>query len=99
MHLLKRYAVLLYDRGSNLETVDNTRKELFIKISRSIENIPPTKAALLQHAKRAAYQGGHCWGQALHASPFVPSPVDWGWTTNDSGEWQLLWTTLPEATK
>ena len=28
-----------------------------------MEGIPPTKAALLQHTKRAVYQGGLCWGK------------------------------------
>jgi len=27
---------------------------------KAIEDLPPTKAALIQHIKRAAYQAGHC---------------------------------------
>ena len=30
-----------------------------------MKSIPPTKAALKEHVKRAVYQGGHVWGQML----------------------------------
>ena len=51
--------------------VNAARKELFAQGSRTMENIPPT---LLQHVRRAAYQG--------HV---LPSPVLWGWLKSDSG--------------
>lgn len=68
------------------------RKKLFTRKSRTFDSIPPTRDTLLQHVKRTAYQAG------LIASPLVPSTRHWGWIT-DSGEWRLLWTTLPEITK
>ena len=58
MEELERFVVLLLSRTSN----------------RRLENIPPSKAALLQHVKRAPYQAGHVWGQALIANPSLPSP-------------------------
>jgi len=60
-----------------------------------MENLPPTKAALVQHAKRAVYQAGHIWGQVFKATPVLPSPGDWGWT--DPPECKPPWTTFPEA--
>ena len=39
-----------------LENIDEARMELFCHGNRTMEKIPPTKAALLQHSKRAAYQ-------------------------------------------
>ena len=65
---------------------------------RALNAIPPTRAALVEHAKRATYQAGHCWGQALVPSPVLPSPQEWGWTMGD-GIWKPFWTTLPDVTK
>uniref|UniRef100_UPI00358F05C7 uncharacterized protein n=1 Tax=Myxine glutinosa TaxID=7769 RepID=UPI00358F05C7 len=95
---LERYVVLLYDRTCTCSEVNLARKKLFAKKSRSIEAIPPTQAALVQHVKRATYQGGHCWGQSLVPHCYLPSPCDWGWVDND-GQFDPLWTTLPEAAK
>ncbi len=65
--------------------------------SRQIETIPPTEAALLEHTKRATYQAGHCWSQALLRSPQLPDPKDWGWKKDEI--WKPLWSALPEAAK
>ena len=98
--LLEQFIVLLYDRTSSLELVNEARKELFTKKGRSIDRLPPTQAALVQHIKRAAYQAGHCWAQVMIVSPELPSPADRGWKRNDQGGgWEVVWTTLPEATQ
>jgi len=60
-------------------------------------SIPPKRLALLQHANRAAYQAGHCWGQALSPSPDLPSQGNWRWILKE-GEWQPFWTTHPDVT-
>jgi len=74
----------MYCRTSSNFTVNQERKELFTSLNRSIENIPPTSAALTQHVLRATYQAGHSWGQALIDVVDLPSPVKWGWThTNE----------------
>ena len=59
MSVLERFVVLLYDRTSNLTKVNEARHELFSKKSRDLECIPPTRAVLDQHVKRAVLQGGH----------------------------------------
>ena len=90
--------VLLYSRTSPIVAVNSVRKQLFGK--RKLENIPPLKAALLQHVKRASFQASHVWGQALIANPTLPSPSEWGWQKEDNdGQWTPLWTILPEASK
>ncbi|GFO25215.1 hypothetical protein PoB_005172000 [Plakobranchus ocellatus] len=71
---LEAYVVLLYDCTCTETTVDAARKNIFTTKDRSMDNIPPTKAALLQHIKRAIYQGGFVWGQALVRCPVIPSP-------------------------
>ena len=95
---LERFVVLMYDRTSSKTSVNDARKQLFAQKGRALDAIPPTRAALVEHAKRAAYQAGHCWGQALVPSPVLPSPQEWGWTMGD-GIWKPFWTTLPDVTK
>lgn len=95
MLLIKRFVVLMYDRVSEASTVNEARKQLFTQKSRAIENLPPTKAVLVQHIKRTCYQA-FTWSQALEKTPDLPEPTDWGWT-KDAGQWQPLWTTIPEA--
>ncbi|KAG7163357.1 hypothetical protein Hamer_G004492 [Homarus americanus] len=52
---LERFIVLLYDRTSTCCDVNVLRKKLFSRKSRSLEHPPPTRAALEQHIRRAAY--------------------------------------------
>ena len=59
--------------------VNETRKILFTQKGRSLELIPPTRAALLQHVQRAVYQGEYCWGQATTPMAVLPSPSEWEW--------------------
>ena len=97
MLLLERFVVLMYDRTSESMEVNDARKQLFSQKSRTLDNIPPTLAALKQHIKRTCYQV-NCWNQALVMDPEMPEPSDWGWT-KETIWWQPLWTTLPEASK
>ncbi|KAG7177937.1 hypothetical protein Hamer_G026516 [Homarus americanus] len=95
---LERFIVLLYDRTSTCCDVNVLRKKLFSRKSRSLEDPPPTRAALEQHIKRAAYQAGHIWGQAAIAFVSLPSPCDWGWMKSGD-ELEPLWTTLSKVSK
>ncbi len=67
---------------------------------KALDCIPPTQAVLKQQILRAAFTGGHIWGQdqLTESSPIKESPQNWGWKKEDS-LWQPLWTTLPEARK
>ena len=51
MILLQRYVVLLYDRSSHCVTVNDARRWLFTKKSRTVEGMPRTEDALLQHIR------------------------------------------------
>lgn len=46
MAVMERFVVLLYDCTSVLTEVDKARQELFMKKLRTIDAIPPSKAAL-----------------------------------------------------
>ena len=91
---LEDFVVLMYDRTSECLEV---RKQLFIQKFRTMETIPPTKAALEQHIMRASYQAC-CWSQALVQNLQLPSPSNWGWIKKE-GEWHPIWTTLAETAK
>ena len=62
---LERFVVLMYDRSSAATGVDEARLHMFVRNQRSYNSIPPTQAALREHANRAAYQVGIIWGQAV----------------------------------
>lgn len=66
-----------------------------------MQNLPPSRAALLQHAKQAALQSGYCWQMVLQADQKLPCPSMWGWVrASDSDDtWQPLWSMLPDVAK
>ena len=97
-HALERFVVVMYSHTCPHQTVNEARQVLFAQGNKSIENIPPTQAALAQHMKRAAYQAGHVWGQGLEPMQELPSPAEWGWQQSPEG-WSPKWTTLAEASK
>ena len=95
---LERFVVLFYDRTSTLNTVNDARMFLFTKKGRSLEGLPPTSAALMQHIRRTAFQGGHVWGQSLVPVPTIPCPSDWGWIQTGN-VFEPRWSTIPEASQ
>ena len=55
---LGRFTILMYDRTSRSESVNETRKLLFTRNGRPMAALPPSEAALQQHIRRTALQGG-----------------------------------------
>ena len=97
MELLERFVVLMYDRTSEATEGNDARRQLFTQKYRTLDNIPPTQAALKQHIKRTCYHA-NCWKHALVLDPDMQEPSDWGWAKEPSG-WQSIWTILPQASK
>jgi hypothetical protein len=95
--ILERYTVIMYDRTSTCTSVNTARKDLFTRKGSDIDNIPAN--ALLQHAKRAVFQSGHCWGNCLKVSPQRPPPSEWGWVGDSTQTWEPLWSTIPHASQ
>lgn len=62
----------------NTKCIQSLRCSLFRKTKANIENLPPTKDALVQHILRAHYQT-LVWKQCLVAQSSLPSPMDCGW--------------------
>ena len=96
--LLERFCVVIYDKTSNLEFVNEARKELFCQKNRTMEAIPPTQDALLQHCRRVAYQAG-IWNTSNKAQQDLPSPEGYGWKLSEECKWAPVWITLPVASK
>ncbi len=94
---LERFCIVLYHKTSNLESVTQSRRELFCQKNKTMETIPPTQDALLQHCKRAIYQAG-IWTTSDLAQQQTPSPEGWGWTLDDD-KWLPVWTTQPVASE
>lgn len=96
--VVERFVVLMYSRISETTSINEARQQMFSRGSRSIENIPPTQNALLQHTKRAVLQAGHVWAQCLVSEQQLPCPSEWGWEQIED-TWQPCWTTIQEASK
>ena len=56
----------------------------------NIRSLPPSRDALLQHAKRAAYQAGYLWRETT-ANVKLPDPTIWGWKRGINGTLLPLW--------
>ena len=62
--------------------VNEARKKLFAS-ERQIENIPSKQNALIQHTKKAIYQGIYIWNTTLMSQHDVPSPAAYGWNRKE----------------
>ena len=98
IEVIERFVVTLYSVTCSFTEVNKARQQIFAQSSRTFEYLPPTKAALIEHTKRATYQAGYVWGQSLVAEQVLPSPGSWGWVESECG-WQPFWTPLPRAAK
>ena len=83
----------MYDRSSTVVGVDDARLDMFARKQRAYDAILPTRAALLQHVKRATYQTGCIWSQSMVREPHIQSPAEFGWNKRDD-LWQIVWTDL-----
>ena len=85
--LLERFTVILHDKASNHKFVNEAKRELFCQKNKTMETIPPTQNALLQHCKRVAYQVG-IWTTSDLGEQQTPTPEGCGWTLDrESNSW------------
>ena len=94
---IERFIVVLYDRTSPLTLVNDAREELFCKRNRSVDRLPPTQDALLQHVRRSIHQAG-VWTTSTSTQQTIPSPEGFSWTMTSSS-WIPVWMTIPEVSK
>ena len=92
---IEQFVVNLYDRTSVSSSINEIRKDHFCKRKISMERLPPTQNALLQHVKRAIYQTG-IWTTSTLTNQPLPSPSDFGWI-KESQAWAPRWLTVLEV--
>ena len=73
--------------------MDEARRKLFAKKKQRPAD-PTDKCSPGAAQPTSSIPGRPCLGQ----TPTLPSPTNWGWIKT-SGMYELLWTTLPEASK
>jgi hypothetical protein len=68
----------MYDRISDTDSANTSRKHLFPRNGRKMETTP-TRDALEQHVKRVHYQAVFIETRALFSCSSVLTPHEWGW--------------------
>ena len=53
MSVLERFIILQYNPKSKCQTLEEARREMFLKQLKPLEAIPPTKHAAYQHIRRS----------------------------------------------
>ena len=98
MAVIEKFTVLMYNKTSSKSTVNEARQFLFTHKLKSLESIPPTKAALFQHTKRAVLVSSFIWHRANQRILSIPDPSVYGWEWNDRLlAWVPYWTDLDDA--
>ena len=100
MERIERWTVIVYRKSCGCSRVNDARRQLFSHGKCTLENIPPTQEALLQHAKRALHQAEYVWIQAREREQNIPDPSDRGWVLSKKTRvWRPRWTILEDVSK
>lgn len=75
--VLEKFVITMYGRSSQTTDIDAVRLDTFARKQRSYDTIPPTRAALVQYTKRAAYQAGCIWSQSALREMEFDSTGEW----------------------
>ena len=52
---VERVICLMYEKTTSISNVNDCRRMLFTKKSKTVDNIPPTRNALIQYFKRTIF--------------------------------------------
>ena len=100
MAALEKWTVMMYSKSCNKLTVNEARQSMFTHNLKSLDNIPPTQAALYQHVKRTLLVAAYMWHVAFRKMLNMPHPGLYGWEWNDRvQQWVPFWTVLEDASK
>ena len=100
MAALEKWTVMMYSKRCDKFTVNEARQAMFIHNLKSMENIPPTQAALYQNVKRTLLVTAYIWHVAFRKMLNMPHPGLYGWEWNDRlHQWVPYWTVLDDASK
>ena len=94
LQILATFTCQLYVPKGTSSDVNECRYQLFCVKRGDINSaqLPPCMDCLTQHAKRANYQAG-ILRRCLQREPDVPSPTEYGWTTDVEGNLEIQWMT------
>ena len=81
MNVIKKF-ILQYDPKSMCHTLEEARKEMFIKQLKSLEDILPTEPAAYQHIRRAVLPTYEIY-QSLEKQAVYLETDDFGWVQNE----------------
>ena len=96
--MLERLTVLMYDKTSQHISVNEVRRESFCLKSPSLDRMPPTQDALLQHSRRAINKQESGLFLCRHKQLFPLHKNLHAWI-KQSESWVPVWITLPEVSK
>ena len=83
MQNLEKFTFRLYSKDCSLTAINDARRQMFCQKLMSLERIPPTRAALVQHVKWTPLVSAFIWGICLNREINLPSPKKNGWDWND----------------
>ena len=85
----------LYDKNTDLSSVNLVRQHIFSSTIRQVDSIPPTQAALKFHMLRSLLHA-RIWFHMDNKIIQEFRPEEYGWKLVD-GTWVPFWTDLPEV--
>ena len=83
---LERFTEPMYSRSCSATSEDEARLQPFTHGSCTLKALPPTKAALYQHVKRAILLACFFWKQSVSSQQVIPDFAEWGWKTRRESE-------------
>jgi hypothetical protein len=97
---LEKFILFVYNPNISPSTSLDEYRMLEFECSThsNLRLIPPSKVGLLEHAKRACYQGGWIWQHCIN-NVEPPNPKEWGWQLHNSQftpRWQIVANPIPE---
>ena len=77
MNILEQFVIEIYSVSKSFKytSLGEMRRQKFItSTDDNLRNLPPSRDALLQHAKHVCYQAGYLWGETI-SNVELPDPT------------------------
>ena len=90
MNILEQFVIEIYSASKSFKYTTLGEMRLHKFITSTDNNLPPSRDALLQHAKRACCQARYL-GRETISNVELPDPTIWGWKRSINGTLLPLW--------
>ena len=91
LDILELFLIEVYYPNTSVVSLNEERKDHFLRMAdMNIRNLPVSRSALLEHAKRACLQAGWIWREAI-CNVDTQDPSKWGWSVEEGSlfpKWQ-----------